>query len=259
LAGVLTGLSTATNAAVTAADSILVALGKLQAQINSHVGLTVYNGAHKIAVLNPITYWISPTGNDTTGDGTGGNPFATIQHALDILPKILLNDVSIMLSAGSYPGNVTIAGFIGDGQLSITGGSSLATAVNYNIGSVSVTGCSAYIALMYFASNAVNADAFSIVRSQFVYMGGCISASAASSNRGIIAVASKVYVSGCQFSNKGYAIWADVCAEIFSYYNSGGTGNGYALYARAGGTIAKSSTQPSATTAETTTEGGVIR
>lgn len=35
---VLTGLSTAVNAAVTAADSILSALGKLQAQITAHVG-----------------------------------------------------------------------------------------------------------------------------------------------------------------------------------------------------------------------------
>lgn len=35
---VLTGLSLATNAAITAADTVLVALGKLQAQITAHVG-----------------------------------------------------------------------------------------------------------------------------------------------------------------------------------------------------------------------------
>jgi hypothetical protein len=37
-ASVLTGLSTATNAAVAAADSVLAAFGKLQAQINGHFG-----------------------------------------------------------------------------------------------------------------------------------------------------------------------------------------------------------------------------
>ena len=36
----LTGLSTATNAAIAATDSVLVALGKLQAQITGHVGNT---------------------------------------------------------------------------------------------------------------------------------------------------------------------------------------------------------------------------
>lgn len=37
---VLAGLSTATNAAITAADSIIVAFGKLQAQITGHIGRT---------------------------------------------------------------------------------------------------------------------------------------------------------------------------------------------------------------------------
>ena len=37
---VLTGLSTATNAAIAAADSVLVAFGKLQAQITGHIGNT---------------------------------------------------------------------------------------------------------------------------------------------------------------------------------------------------------------------------
>lgn len=38
-AATLTGLSTATNAAIAAADTVLVALGKLQRQITDHVGL----------------------------------------------------------------------------------------------------------------------------------------------------------------------------------------------------------------------------
>lgn len=36
----LTGLSTATNAAIVATDSVLVAFGKLQAQISGHIGNT---------------------------------------------------------------------------------------------------------------------------------------------------------------------------------------------------------------------------
>lgn len=36
--------------------------------------------------LNDITYYVSPNGNDTTGDGTGDRPFKTLQKAVDSFP-----------------------------------------------------------------------------------------------------------------------------------------------------------------------------
>lgn len=53
---VLTGLSTATNAAIAAADSVLVALGKLQAQITGHVN--VGGGTHP-AVTTSVNGFMS--------------------------------------------------------------------------------------------------------------------------------------------------------------------------------------------------------
>lgn len=32
-----------------------------------------------------VTFYVGPTGNDSTGDGSQGNPFATPQHAFDVL------------------------------------------------------------------------------------------------------------------------------------------------------------------------------
>lgn len=51
---VLTGLSTATNAVITAADSILSALGKLQAQITAHSALTAPHSATSSATASRL-------------------------------------------------------------------------------------------------------------------------------------------------------------------------------------------------------------
>lgn len=50
--------------------------------------------AWTLNILGPLTgtsrwIFVRPTGNDTTGDGTIGTPYATIQKALDQLPKML--------------------------------------------------------------------------------------------------------------------------------------------------------------------------
>lgn len=64
-AATLTGLSTATNAAITAADTVLSALGRLQAQITGHTGAT--SGAHEasaihVAAATPPTSYSIPEG-----------------------------------------------------------------------------------------------------------------------------------------------------------------------------------------------------
>lgn len=52
-----------------------------------------------------MTVWVAQNGNDETGDGTQGNPWRTIQKALDDVPVINGNYVyNINLQAGTYPG-----------------------------------------------------------------------------------------------------------------------------------------------------------
>src|SRR6478609_8303986 len=58
--------------------------------------------------------YVATTGSDVTGDGTQGNPWATVQHAVDQIVARRLNigmstDIQIRVGSGSYfDTNVTI-------------------------------------------------------------------------------------------------------------------------------------------------------
>lgn len=86
---VLTGLSTATNAAITATDTVLGALGKLQAQITGHIGST---GATHGAATTSVNGFMSST-DKTKLDGvaTGANNYT---HPANHPPAIITQDAS---------------------------------------------------------------------------------------------------------------------------------------------------------------------
>ena len=49
------------------------------------------------------TYYVSPTGSDSTGDGTSDNPFATIEKARDTIRSInMTQDITVFLYGGRY-------------------------------------------------------------------------------------------------------------------------------------------------------------
>ena len=60
------------------------------------------------------TIYVATTGSDTTGDGTSGAPYATIQKALNVSPKILCGyTLTINIAGGTYTGAVSVSGFTG--------------------------------------------------------------------------------------------------------------------------------------------------
>jgi hypothetical protein len=70
---------------------------------------TTYNLATYLQELDestitqePATWYVDPTGSDTTGDGSVGNPFATLQKAWDNLPDIIAHQQTIQLADGTY-------------------------------------------------------------------------------------------------------------------------------------------------------------
>lgn len=133
-AAVLTGLSTATNAAVAATDTVLAAFGKLQAQINGHFGSG--GTAHSNAVAGGAAGFM--TGTDKTKlDGiasgatanstdavllsranhTGTQAISTVsglQTALDSKQATLVSGTNIRTING--------ASLLGSGDVSIGGG-----------------------------------------------------------------------------------------------------------------------------------------
>ncbi|HCS78914.1 TPA: hypothetical protein DIV55_04190 [Patescibacteria group bacterium] len=53
-------------------------------------------------------YYIEPSGNDATGDGTGSKPFKTIQKAVDQASQAIDKSVAILLKEGKYRETVTV-------------------------------------------------------------------------------------------------------------------------------------------------------
>ena len=56
------------------------------------------------AITTATDYYVSTSGSDTTGDGSSGSPWASIDKAMTELDKwVILADVTIHIAKGSYP------------------------------------------------------------------------------------------------------------------------------------------------------------
>jgi hypothetical protein len=76
-----------------------------------------------------VTVYVSTSGSNTTGDGTSTKPYATINRALQDLPKYLGGyTATINVAAGTYLDPVTISGFSG-GTLKVGVGASQAVSL----------------------------------------------------------------------------------------------------------------------------------
>ena len=60
------------------------------------------------------TVYVATTGNDTTGDGTSGNPYKTITKGLSVIPKNLNGfAATLYIAGGTYAESVVVNGFHG--------------------------------------------------------------------------------------------------------------------------------------------------
>lgn len=96
-----------------------------------------------------ITLYVSPNGNDDTGDGSQSKPFRQIQRAVDSLPKnIGASEIKVSVAAGEY-GGFSINGFYGSGlsnhySISIVGESRESTIIT---GGINVSSCMCYVTI----------------------------------------------------------------------------------------------------------------
>ncbi|MDK2966913.1 hypothetical protein [Lacrimispora sp.] len=65
-----------------------------------------------LSLYSDVSYYVATTGSDTTGDGSQSNPFKTIQHAINEIPKDLGgNMVEIIITDGTYDEDVVVYGY----------------------------------------------------------------------------------------------------------------------------------------------------
>jgi hypothetical protein len=102
-------------------DKISIATGDLRY-------MPIGGGTSRTRLTNNTTFNVATTGNDSTGNGTSGTPWATIQHAVNVLMNsydLAGFTAIISVAAGTYTGNTTITGpFTGGGLAVIQGVSS---------------------------------------------------------------------------------------------------------------------------------------
>lgn len=231
-------------------EDILKVVGDVDVENDGDIA-TQLNALAKNFSNTDITIYVSKSGNDTTGDGTEGKPYLTIQKALNSIPHIAKgNKAIVMVDDGTYNENLNIKGVIGAVTL---------RSKNLTIGACKI--------LSFSAINVSNVSVGyieAISDGTTFYFEGCGEVTVTncksvtqSSYDGVSFKYSFGFVINTEISNKGNAM-INKTSMLFSNNNTG-SGNTIGLNVTEGGTTGKYGTQPSATTAEVTTGGGVIR
>lgn len=208
-----------------------------------------------------VTVYVNgSTGNDLTGDGTSALPFATIQKAVDALPKWLDgHTATIDIAEGTYEGRVVLEGF--QGGLLVLGVVGRAVTVR----GIQVLGCSTVrinVAEIVRAENvvgtllAIRNGSDVLIGGRFVVdgMAAAISGIVVESNSAVAVTDNALLiVRNCAYN----AVYATTGARI-SLAGIAGANNGVGLRSDSGSVISFSSKSIEATTENITTNGGRI-
>ena len=231
----------------------------------SYEGVVVnYTLAFGASVIVPnqtsdnLTYYVSTTGNDSNNGSTVGTAFLTIAKAISRIPQVVNHTVTINVAVGSYAEQIFLSGYTGKGNILITGGSDLATAVNYIIQSVNIENCGIKVYVAGFIATTTAKISFHSKSCINVYYRYCTS-TATASNNGFQFVNALGYIINCLISNKSIALYVGSMSTIVSRDWTSGSGNGVGIHSELASTVGKTGIQPQGTTPESTASGGVIR
>jgi len=206
------------------------------------------------ATTETIMWYVSPTGNDITGDGTQAKPFKSIQTTIDKVPKTINHTVTINVMEGVYDEEIFIRGFSGTSRIFLTGSNSADTTRKAKGLTIAQNNVEVYIKGLHLGGNAfpVYVYACNYVNISFVNITDSHSSS------GMLLYSSSIIVQQCNISNRGTALQAGNLATVTSNSNTG-SNNTTGLTCNMA-TIIKLNSQPShTTTAEAVGSGGIIR
>lgn len=211
-------------------------------------------------LTSDVTVYVSTTGSDADGDGSSAAPFATIQAAVNALPKCLGGHVaSIDISAGTYNERVRIDGFNGGRLIIGEAGRSVvirglnitnSTQVVLNISNVTwATGFSGTIVYIGYNSSVVLGSGMTVrcAGSEEVGVGVTYGSS-------LVAEAVTITVLNCART----AILATIGSRVALNAITGSSNTAVGLMAERGAILAYNTTNLSSTSGDVSRTGGRI-
>lgn len=205
-----------------------------------------------------LTLYVATTGNDTTGTGTSGNPYATISKVLSVVPKNLNGyDVTIVVSNGTYTEDITASGFHG-GTIIISRSDVATIVINGTVTNLTSTQIS-----FSFASGStvtINKNGNGIVgqnNSYTRFLGATYIVNATGTGVAANRNSTVLFEGVLQINNSAVAIDAVNDGKVY-VENLSGTGNVIGLRPQNGGEIGYGTNTISATTPTQKIDGGII-
>jgi hypothetical protein len=259
--GTVTVAATSTDT-IAGAASVSLAPGKSIEVVADASGIWTVHGFDFTELISTNilmaakTVYVAPTGNDSTGDGSSGNPYATINKAISVIPKNLNGSISttINIAAGTYAETVALRGYHGGRLVFAINGT-------VNINSMETRDCSEInfsgTGTVIFGTSS-NPNVFSVFQS-IVTADASVSLSVAgTTGAGAILDASIVSINGTfVIGNNATGIYCRYGASVYIATITGGTAT-MGIVVQTGSKLSYSTSTYTATTMASTSGGGRI-
>ena len=210
-----------------------------------------------------IEYHVSMTGNDNNS-GSASNPFRTIAKAVSMIPDVIGEDNSFIITIGngSWNENISISNKTVNGNLEVRG--STEDTENHSVNLCTFNNITGHLTVRNIYARTTSSVAFRFNRCTYAFctnvmaLGDPNGDTSSEGYHGLLAdYGSNVLVSGSEFSNKRYGIRVNYLSKIFSD-NNRGTGNVFGIGARWGGQMHVRLNQPTGSTNRSVDSSGLI-
>lgn len=203
-----------------------------------------------------INIYVSTTGSDTTGDGTSENPFKTIQHAIDIVPKDLGgHTATIYINDGVYAERLEINGFSA-GIIYLRCADTEVVSDNVTVSYIDINFCSSMVAISGIkVNNSSDDSSIRVATNSNVLLNNLKITTLAPDKVGVLCAESNlVRIAGCDITGKLFAIrYVNTEAYI---QNCTGANNSYACASGGASVVHVLGTYPGSTYGLTQSSGG---